>query len=270
MKLVVSKKTKKIIFKCFCIKIVVFLFGLNIARADNFNASNGVCELTLGMSDWPPYQMLSDDGVASGLQIKLLRQIADEVGCRLKYKSMTFPQGLVALQQGTIDFQMNATASEDRARFGYFSVPYRNEFLSLYSTQTYREQCQSMNLEQLIAEGFVLGLQKDLVYGEELIQIQKDPVLSKKLRYVDSNIQHLKLVESKGLDGIVDDPVVVSYRSTVHITGDALTSCPIVVSSSPISLIFSKVTVTPQLVEQFNSAIKKIQDTEAYHKQWSW
>lgn len=262
--------TKEMTRLHFYLKLFAFVFCLNLACLNPVIASQNKCELTLGMSNWPPYQMLSKEGIASGLQIKLVKQIADEVGCQLRYKAMTFPQGLIALREGSIDLQMNATPSDDRAKFGHFSVPYRREFLSLYSTKKYREKCQKQSLKQLISDGFILGLQKGLVYGDELTEIQNDPVLSKKLRYVKSNVQHLKVIQEQGLDGIVDDPVVVSYRSTVNYTGDALSSCPIVVSSSPISFIFSKSTVSPQLVKRFNLAIKKIQSTEAYRKQWNW
>ncbi|WP_196138043.1 ABC transporter substrate-binding protein [Aliikangiella sp. G2MR2-5] len=228
------------------------------------------CHLSLGISDWMPYQGLTKNGQPTGKQVELIQQIVKEVGCSLSYKSMSFPQGLIELQNGTVDFQMNASVSEERKSYSYFSIPYRKEFLLLYSTSKYLDKCQTMNLEALIKDGFKLGLQKGLVYGPELTRIQKNRELNSKIYYVDTNIQHVQLVQQKNLDGVVDDPIVVSYRSTKNVTGDTLSACSIVVSESPISLIFSKKTVSRELVDKFNRAIRKIQNTRAYQKEWVW
>ncbi len=83
-------------------------------------------------------------------------------------------------------------------------------------------------------------------------------------------MQHLQLVIEHELDGIVDDPVVVSYRSAINITGNALSSCPIVVSSSPVSLIFSKKTVPLELVKKIDLVIWEIKQNKDYQKTWVW
>lgn len=228
------------------------------------------CQLTLGLSNWLPYQFLSAKGEPSGIQIKLIQQIAAEAGCKLSYKSMTFPEGLKELEYGTIDFMMNATTSEERKKFAHFTVPYRSEFLLLYSTKKYLKKCHELTLEALIRDGFVLGVQNNLVYGPELTRIQNTPELNNKLRYVDDNVQHMELVKKEHLDGVIDDPVVVSYRSTVNTLGKALSSCPLKVSSSQVSLILSKKNVSIDVVERLNRAIGKIRSTAEYSKKWDW
>jgi polar amino acid transport system substrate-binding protein len=253
-----------------CSEFFILLHQHNIILADNFfdKKPSSSCLLSLGVSNWFPYQTLSAKGVASGKQITLLQQIVREAGCKLSYKSMTFPQGLDALKQGTTDFIMNATPTTDRKEYGLFSIPYRDEFLLLYSTSKYLEKCQNMSLIELLKDGFKLGLQKKLVYGAELTRIQNDPSLNDNIYYIENNVQHLRLVIENELDGIVDDPVVVSYRSTANTTGDALSSCPIVVSSSPISLMFSKKNVPVELVNKINQAIIKIRQSKSYQKNW--
>jgi len=183
---------------------------------------------------------------------------------------MTFPEGLDELKAGTTDFLMNATPSIERKKYAHFSIPYRNEFLLLYSTKKYLAKCQKMTLNKLLGSGFKLGLQKELVYGPELTKIQKNSILNGNIRYIKNNVQHLQLIIEHDLDGIVDDPVVVAYRSAVNVTGNALSSCPIVVSSSPISLIFSKKSVSKALVEKIDQAILKIKESESYQKTWVW
>jgi len=247
------------------------LFSSSLVSADTQSLEHqGACELTLGLSDWQPYQALPTIGQPTGLQIKLIQQIAKEARCTLRYKSMTFPEGLKEIEEGRVDFMMNATQSKHRNSFAYFSIPYRSEFLLLYSTKEYLAKCHNMTLEELIRDGFRLGVQRRLVYGPELKKIQNNPELDKKLLYVNDNVQHVSLIKKEHLDGIIDDPVVVSYRSTVNITGQMLSSCPIEISSSPVSLIFSKKSVSSVQVNRFNRAITKVRSTPEYIKKWSW
>ncbi len=229
------------------------------------------CRLTIGMSNWLPYQAIADDGQPIGLQVELIEQIAAQAQCQILYRSMTFQMGIKELQAGTVDFMVNATPSEERRKYANFSIPYRNEFLLLYSTKKYHDKCQTMSLEELIRDGFRLGIQHTLYYGEELRKIQNSPELNQKLRYVDNNRQHVELVESEDLDGVIDDPVVVSYRSTLNPTGrKVLKSCPIPISTSPVSLMFSKKSVPIEIIEQFNQAIRAVQATPAYQRRWNW
>ena len=269
-----SMKTK---FRHYLIVILIGFSALsgfdqkNIVLADNFsNTKHSPCVLTFGVSNWFPYQSLSDKGIPSGIQMQLIQQIFENAGCKLKYKSMTFPEGLNELKKGSTDLLMNATPSVDRKKYAHFSIAYRDEFLLLYSTKKYLKRCQKMTLSELLGDGFKLGLQKKLVYGLELTQIQQDPALNKNIYYIDNNVQHLQLVIKHELDGIVDDPVVVSYRSAVNVTGNALSSCPIVVSSSPVSLMFSKKTVPLEVVKKIDRAIAKIKKSKKYQKTWVW
>jgi polar amino acid transport system substrate-binding protein len=244
--------------------------GLCLLVANSLNAASS-CNLTLGMSNWLPYQAISESGEPHGLQVELIEQIAAQAKCTLKYRSMTFQAGLKELEQGTVDFLVNATPSEERSKIALFSIPYRNEFLLLYSTQKYLEKCHRMTLEELIRDGFRLGIQYQLYYGEELRLIQQSPELNRLLRYVESNVQHVDLVESEDLDGIIDDPVVVSYRSTINPErSGVLKSCPIQISTSPVSMMFSKKSVSKETVERFNRAILAVQATPEYRKRWSW
>ena len=256
----------------YCVGAFLFLNSQPVIAGDYADPvkSNSVCKLTLGLSDWMPYQQLKPGGKATGKQIALVQQIASLAGCELSYKSISFPEGLKAIKNGGIDLQLNATPSSERENYAYFSQPYRTEFLLLYSTEKYLQKCQKMSLEELLSDGFKLAVQNGLVYGPELSKIQNTPELNQKIIYVDNNVQHVDLVNDNRLDGIVDDPLVVSYRSTLYATGSTLSSCSIVVSSSPISIIFSKKTVPARLVERFNQAISEIKQTDEYQRNWSW
>jgi polar amino acid transport system substrate-binding protein len=228
------------------------------------------CHLSMGLSEWLPYQSISDSGAPSGFQIDLLKQIAAEAGCELSYRSVKFSEGIESVAAGKLDVMMNATPSDERKEFANFSIPYRNEFMLLYSTPAWLQRCQTMSLRELIERGFRLAVQKDVVFGKELRDIQANPVLNRKLIYINNDSPHVGLVNQLNLDGIIDDPVVVAYLSTINNTGNSLSSCPIKISSSPVSFMFSKRSVSMDVIERFNQAIRAIQSTTEYKKRWNW
>ena len=222
------------------------------------------------MDHWAPYQMFEPDGNVKGLQITLVRKIADEIGCELNFTKLSYYDAQQALKKGIIDMQLNAAYTKERARFAHFTSPYRAEFMLLYSTPKYLERCQTSSLQELIRDGFRLAVQNGIAYGPELTKIQNIPELNSKLFYVESSIYHLKLLRENNMDGVVDDPTVVAYRASINSTHDDLFSCPIVVSHEPLSFMLSKKTISRQFVTKMNLAIEKIKQTEYYRSNWVW
>ena len=247
-----------------------FTISLSAAEVPKKQSAHNQCSLTVGMDHWPPYQVFEPNGGVSGTQVKLLRNIAQRIDCTLTFKKMTYPEALAALEKGDIDMQLNASYTEERTRFAHFSSPYRAEFMLLYSTEKYIEKCQSMTLEQLIRDGFKLAVQYGVAYGPEMRRIQQDPELNKKLYYVKTSVQHIELLREKNLDGVIDDPTVVAYRSLVNSTGDALQACPITISYDPLSFMFSKATRDREFVDRVNIAIEKEKQTDYYRQNWVW
>ncbi len=247
------------------------LLAVEVRAESNGSAPDGAkCLLTVGMDHWPPYQIYQSDGSVVGLQVTLVKRIAKDLNCELKFQRMSYLDAQEALQKGTIDMQINAAYTKDRAKFAYFSTPYRAEFMMLYSTQKYYEKCQTMSLEELIRDGFKLAVQHGIVYGKELTNIQQDPELNQKLYYVNSGVQHLKLLRDKNLDGVVDDPAVVAYRSSVNASGDTLKACPITISQDSLSFMLSRKTQKESFLKRLNKAIETVKQTEYYRSNWVW
>lgn len=170
------------------------------------------CSLTGGIADWPPYQTFNGNQV-SGLQVELVKNIAKQAGCSVKFNKMLYFQAQEAVEKGDIDFTLNATITDSRKQFGHFSIPYRNEILVLYVRKAFHEQCNANSLEMLIENGSVLGLEKKMVYGPELTKIQNSPQLNKRIKYFNHTGQTAQFLIDNKVDGIVDDPVMIAYRT---------------------------------------------------------
>ena len=254
----------------YLLMIGLLVLSFTFAKEPKAIETSSICTLRIGMDHWPPYQVFESNGNVKGLQITLVRKIADQVGCLLTFKKMSYPKALKALKNGEIDMQLNASFTEERTQFAHFTAPYRAEFMLLYSTEKYAEKCQTMSLEELILDGFKLAVQHGVSYGADLTRIQNTPYLNDKLFYVENSVQHLQLLREKNLDGVVDDPAVVAYRSSINSTGDALRSCPITISHDPLSFMLSKKTVKRDFVRRINLAIEKLKQSEYYRENWVW
>ena len=92
--------------------------------------------LTSGFYIMPPYQFnrVTRNGYeAGGLDIELVNAIAAKIGIEVQYDEVdNWKQELIDLVDGKRDIGFGATYSNDRAKFMYFSTPYRLEINSLF------------------------------------------------------------------------------------------------------------------------------------------
>jgi len=271
----VNFKTTRLKFFLFFVAFVGLFFGVSrtllfpqSVQADEFSPET--CILRVGIAEWRPYQYFNQKGEAKGLQIELVNQLANKAGCRLSYFKLSTAQTIKGIQNGTLDIVLGATDSIERRQYAYFSKPYRNEMLVLYTTKAFAKACRKSRIGELIAQGFKLGLQKNSLYGDEINQIQKDPQLNQKIIYFDQIYADAEFVKQQGLDGVIDDPVIVAYSKRSNRARDSLVSCHVTVYSAPVSLMFSRKTVSLDMVKKFDRAIEEVTQTTAYKKRWQW
>lgn len=231
---------------------------------------NGNCLLDVGMVDWRPYQYFLDSGGAAGIQIELLEEIAKNAECQLNYIYSKPTDSIAQIKTGKIDMIISATKTKNRDEFAYFSVPYRNEMLVLYSTAKYAESCNKKSLVEMIGSGFRLGLQTGSVYGELAIEIQSNAELNKKIKYFKHIIPSQEFMQENNLDGVFGDPFSISFQAKLNDNFKHLHWCRKTMSTSPVSLMFSKKTVSKATVDKFNKAIETVKETDLYISNWIW
>lgn len=250
-----------------CLIFAVFL-GTSTKHAAALETTN--CLLTVGWGEWPPYQMQATGNKPVGIQIELLNQIAKAAQCQLEFVQQTFSENQKSIKDGTIDLTLDTTVTKERRQYAYFSNPYRNEVLVLYVRKSFLELCAQHSIEDLIKNGFRLGLTKENLYGNMIEKIQQHPQLKKALIYRNKNSELFDLLKEKQVDGIVEDPAVMSYVRRTDPTIGFVKSCKLTVKSSPVSLMFSKKSTTLEMVERFNEALARVKLTQDYLSKWTW
>ena len=78
-------------------------------------------------AQFPPYEMVADDGSLEGIDIEVAGLIADKLGLELVVDDMDFDGSLLAVQNGKSDMVMaGVTADEEREKVMDFSDSYAN------------------------------------------------------------------------------------------------------------------------------------------------
>ncbi len=76
-------------------------------------------------AEFPPYEMTTDEGGFTGIDIEIAQAIADKLGLELVIDDMGFDAALLAVQQGKSDMVMaGVTVDEDRLKVMDFSDTY--------------------------------------------------------------------------------------------------------------------------------------------------
>lgn len=76
-------------------------------------------------ADFPPYEMIADDGSFEGIDVDVAAAIAEKLGLELVVDNMDFDAALLAVQNGKSDIVMaGVTASEERKEVMDFSDSY--------------------------------------------------------------------------------------------------------------------------------------------------
>lgn len=78
-------------------------------------------------AQFPPYEMVADDGSFEGIDVEVAEAIAAELGLELQIDDMDFDAALLAAQQGKSDMVMaGVTVNEERQQVMDFSTSYAN------------------------------------------------------------------------------------------------------------------------------------------------
>lgn len=232
--------------------------------------SSSKCHLKMGWVSWPPYQYLNSDNQLTGSQLALFQSIATEAGCQLTFINGSWSELQLAIKDGSVDVMGDATITNERQEFAYFSNTYRTETLALYINKKNVGRFPQGQLEGLIESGFRVGLTKGNYYGSEVASLLSHPDLSKRFQRFGHTHDNYHALVNGQVDGLFDDPLIFAY--TVRLLGyrGMMTRHMVVVNKAPVSLMFSKKTVDKHLVERFNSAILKVKKSADYRRLWEW
>lgn len=227
--------------------------------------------LKCGWYLWDPYQYIEGgEGFKSltGLDVQLVKAISRTAGYNVYYDEVSWRQHLEDLKTGERDIAAGATFTKERKQFYYYSEPYRREENALYVRkgelkrynfgdvdQTLKE-IQDKKLRVCVVDGFIYADKRinDFVTNPEhmhyLVKTQND-------------FQSLENLINGSVDCFFSDRLVASTIAWRKGKRDQIEEHYLGVGVD-IHVIFSKKTIAPQQVEQFNKAIIEVKNSGEY------
>jgi len=222
------------------------------------------CELTMGWDPWEPYQYLTPDNHVRGLEIDLISSMAKEANCSIKFIQNDWMNLLKGIKSGSIDLLGGASKTIAREEFAYFSEPYRHESFILYVSPDTNQDLNGVTLVQLLNNKFRLGVTEDYIYGDAVSDIQDNPDYAEQIINVPiTEVNYYNLVQNQ-IDGFLEDPFVAGYTIKRKGLVGQIVASSIEVHSGDVSIMFSRASVNPDLVEAFNKALISIKESGEY------
>ena len=238
-------------------KLKLLVFGIFLAVIASYTFA-ATCEKTVRWHDDPPYSSINEDGVVTGFYVDLLQTALKKMGCVTKLVEMPWARALIELEAGRLDILPGALFKVDRTRFALFSIPVNNSPNILFMKTSAIEKFQLKNLDGILNSNFRLGAQIDVSYGAGFDQLLKNPAFSKHISSIRNRDNGWKMLEIDHIDGLIADEATGLIELQNLRLGALIVKSKIITSNEPGTVAFSKKTVDPVFVENFNKVIKEM------------
>ncbi len=220
-------------------------------------------ELIVGWDTWEPYQYKNNEDIITGLDYELVSSIIKNMGYTPIFKEIPWKRILIEIEHGLLDITTGASKTAERENFAYFSQPYRSESVVLYIRKEDRDKYNFTNLTDIIGTTFKLGVTRGYYYGEEYQELINNPIFKKQVFDTTLDESNFKKLYSRRIDGFLVDPVV----GTAGLRKEGLLDQVEIlfsIYSNDIFVMFSKESISSELVELFNSSLYELKNNGIY------
>lgn len=228
-----------------------------------------------GWYPWEPFQYEKSTSYGpelAGIDIDLITTIVKKLCSDVHFDKVNWDQHITDIKSGVRDIALGATFSEERSQFAYFSEPYRYEQNSLFmlksSTKVLNFKYITQFLAQIRAFNFKIGIEEGAIYADNRINgFINDPTNSDIVIKNDGIINNLRDLINGKIDGFLSDRLVGTSAVVNGKYGDKVQEIPLDIKvPAPIHIMFSKKTISPELLEKINAIILSIKSDGTYEK----
>ncbi|HJD60871.1 MAG TPA: transporter substrate-binding domain-containing protein [Rickettsia endosymbiont of Columbicola hoogstraali] len=269
------------IFKLFIFILIILKSFYSLSNSISKQEADLECEnlpdkktLTTAWYINEPYQywMVTSNGTAnvSGMDIELINALAAKIGINIEYHQDNWYQDQLDIQSGAADMTAGATYTDERNNYAYFSKPYRMEEFSLFIIEQLAKKLSFHNSDELMVQirlfNLQIGIVKGTIYGEQkFTDFLFDDKNQDIIKIYQNNVELINGMVKKEINGFISDKIVGSVNILSKPTDRKIVEVPLNIKT-PLHLMFSKKTVSLNVVEQFNFAIDEFLASNEYKK----
>ncbi len=169
---------------------------------------------------------------------------------------------------------MGATYSDERAKYAYFSVPYRFEENSLFLKRGDEGRLNVSSVEEFLADvsqkSFKLAVVDGFVYAHPAINDWvRDPKNQPLIYFTQNDLGSLDALLDGKVDGFLADRISGATNIWRMGKGDLVNEVSLNIKT-PIHLMFSKKSISEDTVALINEKIVEIKESDEYSQIVSW
>jgi polar amino acid transport system substrate-binding protein len=221
-----------------------------------------------GWYPWDPYQYQDYSRgvpVLTGFDVEIERALARSMGMEIALPQISWDDHLAALVAGTADIAAGATESEARARYAYFSKPYRTETDVLILPRGASSRYPFHTIEEMLAtfarEKFRLGVVAGFIYADSRVNaFLAEPTNRDQIVAVESDAQNLRNLLAGVIDGFLADRMTATTTAWRRHEGFRIEEHPLRFSTD-IRFMLSHATQTPQMLARLDDAIDRLKQS---------
>lgn len=209
-------------------------------------------------AEWFPYNYHNENNLV-GMDISIARYIADKTDRVLSIDELPFSRGLLYLEEGRADLMVGASKTEERMKYAHFSVPYREEVISILFRKGEAQNYHLDSLADLKKHKLIAGIEPQGWYGEELDRLKQDPDMKHTLQVHTMLTKRLQLLMLNRFDCVIDDKYALLATAKLMGIADSVELHTYNLVEDSVCFMFSKKRVDSSYVESVSDAIREAQ-----------
>jgi polar amino acid transport system substrate-binding protein len=222
---------------------------------------NAECKFVSSWEPWEPYQGMSVDGQFTGIDMDIVKAIFDDMGCSMEFVKMPWKRALISVQNGNIDLTMGASVLPEREKYAVFSLPYRDESFSIFLEKGGNVKYRINEIEDIMKYKIKLGTVRGYYYGPEFEAAMKNPKFRKYIEEVHDDEANIRKMEKGRIKACLINYYVGVFLLKKCDLMDKLEHSPFTLKSGTIHVMFSKKTVSPDIIRRFNESLTKLKNS---------
>ena len=219
---------------------------------------------------WNPDRGSSALQAAGGVEPSFNRDMVVEVlrrmGCSARFVGMPWARALIELENGKLDILPGAFENDERKRYARFSVQVMHSPNVLFMAKSAADKYSITKLGDVTGTSLRLGFQICVSYGQAVDKLSGDEGFKARLVNVSSRESAWQMMALGRLDGLIADETVGLNEIRDLGLQQAIVKTPLVVANDASRVAFSKKSISPQFVQQFDSAFSSMLADGSYKK----
>lgn len=211
--------------------------------------------LSIGWSDYPPFQYRDAAGQPQGLDVELMALMAQAAGERLQWSRRPWARQVPDIAQGELDLMSAATPTPERLVHGEFTQAYRNERVALLGLAGAAQPPRALG--DLKGRPVKIGMVRGVAFPAAVRRELDDPAMAGQLLPLHANDLTLSALRSRRVDYVIDDPATVLWRAARD--PGAAVAVVLELAVSPVHVYVSRRTLQkrPELMPRLNLGLQR-------------